>query len=54
MNLKTRALLATGGILLVVLGVNTSINIYYSTNKYRGSARGKDRGPGRGNQEGHR
>ncbi len=35
MNLKTRALLATGSILLVVLGVNTSINIYYSTSKYR-------------------
>ena len=34
-TMKTRALLATAGILLLVLGVNTIINIYSTTSKYR-------------------
>ncbi len=35
MNLKGRALFATAAILLVALGVNTSINMYFVTTKYR-------------------
>ncbi len=34
-TLKTRALYATAGVLLLVLGVNTAINSYSATSKYR-------------------
>jgi methyl-accepting chemotaxis protein len=35
MNLKTRAVLATAGIILLVLALNTLVNIYTSTSKYK-------------------
>ncbi|MGE5173321.1 MAG: methyl-accepting chemotaxis protein [Betaproteobacteria bacterium] len=35
MNLKTRAVLVTGGILLLVMMVNTLVNIYASTSRYK-------------------
>jgi len=35
MSLKTRAMLVTAGVLLLVVAVNTTINIFVATNKYR-------------------
>jgi len=35
MNLKTRALIATTGILLMMLGVNIYINMYFAMATYR-------------------
>jgi methyl-accepting chemotaxis protein len=35
MNLKTRAVFATAGIILLVLALNTLVNIYATTSKYR-------------------
>jgi methyl-accepting chemotaxis protein len=37
MNLKTQAVLVTGGILLLVMLVNTLVNIYAATSKYKES-----------------
>ena len=41
MNLKTRAVLVTAGILFLVLAVNTLVNISVATNKYRDALIGR-------------
>src|SRR5512136_1489504 len=41
MTLKTRAVVATGGILLVALGLNTGLNITSAAGKYREAVIGR-------------
>ena len=41
MTLKTRALVATGGILLLARGVNTGLNSYIAAGKYRDAVLGR-------------
>jgi hypothetical protein len=41
MTLKTRAVVATGGILLAALALNTGLNIYSAAGKYRDAVIGR-------------
>ena len=35
MNLKTRAVVATAGIILLILGLTTLINVFTATSRYK-------------------